>query len=568
MTETAISVQNISKKFKIYHEKRNSIFDQVSSIFNKSKHYEELAVIRDISFELKKGEMLGILGLNGSGKTTLLKMLAGIIKPDSGKITTSGKVIPLLELGTGFSPELTARDNIILNGMILGFTKKEMIEKIDSIIEFADLPKFLDTKLKNFSSGMYSRLAFSIAMQVDPDILLVDEILAVGDAPFRDKSFNAFLSFRKKNKSIIFVSHDLGTIQRLCDRAIFLHEGKIHTVGKSNEVVNAYYRIIENRIPSSDGKMVSITRRCNPVGIAVNSATNKIFVVNMEAGIVSVIDGNSNEIIGNIEVGASPREIVVDEKKNIAYVTNRDSNTVSVIDCNTHELKLGILVGDRPRGIFLNQEDEKIFVSNRDSSDISVIDTRLNKKISTIPVTGNPMGLTHDPLSNIIYVASMNANSLNLVDVTTGKEIQRIPVGESPTAVSFSEKQRRVYVTNKDSDSINVIDVLSRKILKNISEQDGPVGIAVENYQDKLFVCNSGSNKVCVIDSNTHRTIAEIPVGNYPLRIAINSKTGLIYATNQADDSISVIDEKTNAVIHTINLVKILQPLENTTTNT
>lgn len=559
MTETPIIVQNISKKFRIYHEKRNSIFDQVSSVINKSKHYEELAVIKDISFELRKGEMLGILGLNGSGKTTLLKMLAGIIKPDIGKINTSGKVIPLLELGTGFSPELTARDNIILNGMILGFTKKQMLEKIDAIIKFADLEKFLDTKLKNFSSGMYSRLAFSIAMQVDPDILLVDEILAVGDATFRDKSFNAFLSFRKKNKSIVYVSHDLGTVQRLCDRVIFLHEGKIHTVGKPNEVVNAYYRIIENRIPSSDGTMVSITRRCSPVGIAVNSITNKIFVVNMEAGIVSVIDGNSNEIIGNIEVGASPREIAIDEKKNIAYVTNRDSNTVSVIDCEKQELILGILVGDRPRGISLNQKDEKLYVSNRDSNDVSIIDTRLDKAISAVHVTGNPMGLAHDPKSGTVYVASMNANSLNLVDTTTGKEIQRIPTGQSPTAVSFSEKQNKIYVTNKDSDSISIIDAFSKKVLTNISEQNGPAGLVIDDNADRMYICNSGANKVCVIDCDTHKIISEIAVGKFPLRIAKNQKTGLIYNTNQADDTVSVIDEKKNAVVYTVNLAKILQ---------
>lgn len=246
-SDIAIDVQNVYKNFRIYHEKRNSIYDQVSSTFNRKKHFEDFHILQDISFQVKKGEMFGIIGLNGSGKTTLLRLLAGIMKPNSGKIETRGKMVPLIALGTGFSPELTARDNIILNGMILGFTKKDIIGKIDAIIEFAELEKFVDTKLKNFSTGMHARLAFSIAMQVDPDILIVDEVLSVGDIPFQEKSFNAFMSFKKRGKTIVFVTHNLSQITRLCDRAIFLNNGKIQKVGNANEVVNEFYKITENK---------------------------------------------------------------------------------------------------------------------------------------------------------------------------------------------------------------------------------------------------------------------------------------------------------------------------------
>ena len=243
LNEFTINVENISKKFRLYHEKRNTIFEQITSIFNRKKYYEDLVVLENISFELKKGEMLGIIGTNGSGKTTLLKLLSGILNPDKGKIIREGKIIPFLGLGAGFQPELTAIDNIILYGVILGFNKKEMEKRINSIIEFAELEKFKDTKLKNFSSGMYARLAFSIAMQVDPDILLVDEVLSVGDMHFQKKSYNSFISFKERKKSIIFVSHDMETITNLCDRVLFLHNGKIHSLGTPKEVVQEYAKV-------------------------------------------------------------------------------------------------------------------------------------------------------------------------------------------------------------------------------------------------------------------------------------------------------------------------------------
>lgn len=242
MSEYAIILNNVTKKFKIHHEKKNSLYEYVTSFLNRNDTFEEITVLRDVSLSIKKGEMVGILGLNGEGKTTLLKIISQIYTPDSGTAVTYGKVIPFLELGTGFNGELTAKDNIVLYGIILGFTKKEITDKIEEIIKFADLEKFLDTKLKNFSSGMNARLAFSTATSVDPDILLVDEVLSVGDVTFQEKSFNKFMEFKKRGKTIIFVSHSIEQIRKVCDRAVWLHNGTIHADGEPSKVIEEYIK--------------------------------------------------------------------------------------------------------------------------------------------------------------------------------------------------------------------------------------------------------------------------------------------------------------------------------------
>lgn len=238
--ENSIIIKNISKDFKIYHEKRNSVFEFLTSLLDKKRVHDNLTVLKDVSFTIKKGEMCGIIGLNGSGKTTLLKIIGNIYTPDQGSVMTNGKVTPFLELGTGFNGEFTARDNIIMYGVILGFTKKEIIEKIDSIIRYAEVEKFLDTKLKNFSSGMNARLAFSTAIQVDPDIMLVDEVLSVGDISFKQKSFNTFIEFKKKGKTIVFVSHDIEQVRKLCDKVVWLHDGTVKAYGEPDFVIEQY----------------------------------------------------------------------------------------------------------------------------------------------------------------------------------------------------------------------------------------------------------------------------------------------------------------------------------------
>jgi lipopolysaccharide transport system ATP-binding protein len=241
----AIEFRDVSKKFRIYHERKNAIFDHITKIGN-NNHYEEYRVLDNVSFEINKGEMFGIIGRNGSGKTTLLRLMANIFRPESGIITTNGTVVPILELGTGFQGDLTARDNIIQYGIILGFTRKDIIGRIEKILEFAELERFADTKIRNFSSGMIARLAFSTAIQVEPDILLVDEILAVGDLSFREKSYKAFLSFKERRKTIIYVSHDIDTVKKLCDRVILLEKGKIVSMGNAEKVVEDYLSILNS----------------------------------------------------------------------------------------------------------------------------------------------------------------------------------------------------------------------------------------------------------------------------------------------------------------------------------
>jgi len=241
-----VEVKNVNKSFRIHHEKKDSLYEYLFSIFNGKNKSEEIEVLNDISFSVKKGEMVGIIGLNGSGKTTLLRIIAGIYQPDSGNVIKKGNTIPFLELGSGFQAELTAKENVLLYGLILGFTKKQIQDKIESILKFAELEKFADVRIKNFSSGMFARLAFSTAVQVNPDILVIDEVLAVGDLPFQQKSFDTFMSFRKQGKSIILVSHNLDTVEKLCDKVIFIHKGRIHSIGKPSVVVNSYRKVVDN----------------------------------------------------------------------------------------------------------------------------------------------------------------------------------------------------------------------------------------------------------------------------------------------------------------------------------
>lgn len=244
----AIKVDNVSKTFRLPHEKQNSI---KGAIINRVKSgrrtYEAQEVLKDVSFEIKKGEFFGIVGRNGSGKSTLLKMLAGIYAPTKGSITVNGKLTPFIELGVGFNPELTGRENVYLNGALLGFNRAEMNAMYKDIVEFAELEKFMDQKLKNYSSGMQVRLAFSIAIRAKSDILLIDEVLAVGDAIFQRKCFEYFKKLKRDKATVVFVSHDSSALNEYCDRGILLEDGLMVDQGEIGEVVNAYVNILNGR---------------------------------------------------------------------------------------------------------------------------------------------------------------------------------------------------------------------------------------------------------------------------------------------------------------------------------
>lgn len=227
--DIAIRVQSVGKVFRLPHNRQSSIKNSLINLLRGGdRTYETQEVLKDISFDIKKGEFFGIVGRNGSGKSTLLKMLAGIYQPTTGHITLNGTLTPFIELGVGFNPELTGRENVYLNGALLGFSREEMGEMYDDIVKFAELERFMDQKLKNYSSGMQVRLAFSIAIRAKTDILLIDEVLAVGDQSFQEKCFDYFSEIKKSNTTVIFVTHDMSNVERYCDRVFIIDKDSSH----------------------------------------------------------------------------------------------------------------------------------------------------------------------------------------------------------------------------------------------------------------------------------------------------------------------------------------------------
>ncbi|HEY2003588.1 MAG TPA: ABC transporter ATP-binding protein [Candidatus Saccharimonadia bacterium] len=238
----AISVKNIRKNFKLPHERYTSLKQSAMHLFTR-KGFTRFEALKDVSFEVMEGEFFGIVGRNGSGKSTLLKLLGGIYQPTSGRIAIHGSLSPFIELGVGFNPELSGRDNVFLNGAILGLSRKQIEEKYDDIVAFSELHEFMDQKLKNYSSGMQVRLAFSIAIQARSDILLIDEVLAVGDANFQQKCYNFFREMKREKRTIVFVSHDMNAIKDFCDRALLIQDGVVAAVGAPDRIINKYNRL-------------------------------------------------------------------------------------------------------------------------------------------------------------------------------------------------------------------------------------------------------------------------------------------------------------------------------------
>ncbi|HSX35101.1 MAG TPA: ABC transporter ATP-binding protein [Candidatus Saccharimonadales bacterium] len=221
-------------------------------MFKKHSGSEQQHALKDVSFEIKKGEFFGIVGRNGSGKSTMLKILAGIYQPTKGNVQVQGKLVPFIELGVGFNPELTGRENVFLNGALLGFSKKQVDAMYDDIVRFAELERFMDQKLKNYSSGMQVRLAFSLAIRADADILLVDEVLAVGDADFQRKCFDYFRKLKREHKTVVFVSHDMSAVREYCDRAIFIEKSELIMEGASNKIATAYTKMFTPKDENSE----------------------------------------------------------------------------------------------------------------------------------------------------------------------------------------------------------------------------------------------------------------------------------------------------------------------------
>ena len=238
MSESAISVEHVSKRFRLYTERNQSV--KAAIMRGGRATYREFWALRDVSVEIPRGKTFGLIGENGSGKSTLLKCIARILRPDEGRIAASGKMAALLELGSGFHPELSGRENVFLNGSILGLSKKELTAKFDDIVDFAGLAEHIDSPVKNYSSGMYVRLGFSVAINVDPEILLVDEVLAVGDEKFQRKCMEKFSDFRNEGRTIVIVSHAMGSMRNLCDEVAWLDHGVVKDLGTPARVVDEY----------------------------------------------------------------------------------------------------------------------------------------------------------------------------------------------------------------------------------------------------------------------------------------------------------------------------------------
>ncbi len=294
MGDVALSINHLYKDFRLPHQKKNSLKEHLLNFHRPS--YDKLHALSDINLEIKRGEFFGIVGRNGSGKSTLLKIIGGIYQPTKGSIQVNGTLTPFIELGIGFNPELTGRENVYLNGAILGLTHKEVVKKYNEIVDFAEIEKFMDQKLKNYSSGMQVRLAFSIAIQAHNDILLIDEVLAVGDANFQRKCFQVFKQIKKSGRTVIFVTHDMGAVQEYCDRAMMIQDSEMLIIGKPREVALRYE--VANTNAAKSGVFANGKRPEHPAVrlIAIRTENQKAAATNfaLDEDIVVSIDYESS----------------------------------------------------------------------------------------------------------------------------------------------------------------------------------------------------------------------------------------------------------------------------------
>jgi ABC-type polysaccharide/polyol phosphate transport system ATPase subunit len=251
VSEPVIEVDDVVQCFRVIRERPNTLREVFATLHRHRTTFHRFEAVNRVSFKISRGSTTGIIGRNGSGKSTLLKVIAGVYEPTRGQIRVSGSIAPLIELGAGFHHELTGRENILINALLLGLTKRQVQEREQRIIEFAEIGEFIDSPVKQYSSGMYMRLAFAVATEVDPDILLIDEILAVGDASFKEKCYERLRSFHDRGKTIVIVSHDAGMIKSFCDRVLLINKGQLIADGPPDEVISQYTQIIGAKLPTS-----------------------------------------------------------------------------------------------------------------------------------------------------------------------------------------------------------------------------------------------------------------------------------------------------------------------------
>lgn len=354
--DIAIKVDQVSKIFKIPHENRNTIRERIIN-FRKKTTYEKFEALNDVSFEIRKGEFFGIIGRNGSGKSTLLKILAGIYTPDRGSVQVNGEISPFLELGVGFNPELSGKDNIYLNGTILGLTKKEIDEKFNQIVEFSELERFINLKVKNYSSGMQVRLAFSVAIHANKEILLMDEVLAVGDASFQVKCFNVFEEIIKEGKTIVFVSHDTSSIQKYANRVLYLESGRAAFTGNPNEALNKYM-------------YTDVIKETPAVSVAVNEVGN-------EQPAESQVKEDPKKVVEITGVSINNKDGV--ELKNLNHGETFFINVSYCVTANLKDLIFGITIRD--------QSNHDLFTTNTFTERIETGDIEIGKLVVSYEIS-------------------------------------------------------------------------------------------------------------------------------------------------------------------------------------
>lgn len=305
--ELAIQVKHLSKSFRLPHNRQNSIKGSLINLLGRGdRTYETQEVLKDVSFDIKKGEFFGIVGRNGSGKSTLLKLIAGIYTPTKGGIQINGTLTPFIELGVGFNPDLTGRENVYLNGALLGFDKEHVEKMYESIVEFAELGRFMDQKLKNYSSGMQVRLAFSIAIRARSDILLLDEVLAVGDEAFQKKCYTYFSDLKANKQTVILVTHDMGAVERYCNRALLLEKGKVKMIGSSVEVAGAYRELfLDDKVASEYNHEIKKTDIIENVLVTVRPTKSSGGIVGIRDPFDISITYTANQEVGQGSVGVS-----------------------------------------------------------------------------------------------------------------------------------------------------------------------------------------------------------------------------------------------------------------------
>lgn len=354
MSEVAISVKDVSKMYKLFDKNSDRLKDALG--FSKKQLYKEHYALHHLSFDVYKGETVGIIGTNGAGKSTILKIITGVLNPTEGELEINGRISALLELGAGFNPEYNGIENVYLNGTMLGFTKEEIDERLPKILEFADIGDFVYQPVKTYSSGMFVRLAFAVAINIDPEILIVDEALSVGDVFFQAKCYQKFEDFKRDGKTILFVSHDLGSISRYCDRVILLNKGEKQSEGKPKDMINLYKRLITTKADnnqntdSKDKELVSIN--------SISGEWKKNFIVNPKLeeygdGKANIIDfaiiDNEGNLTNVIEKGTKftvKTKIRIEEpiKDPIFTLTFKNVRGVDITGTNTmlEDIRLGV----------------------------------------------------------------------------------------------------------------------------------------------------------------------------------------------------------------------------------